>query len=128
MQLSTEDQRTLDECLRGGIQPVRTVQRELILRQVSQGERCAQVAAQVGVGVSTVYEVCQRYEERGLPGALYDKARPGAEPLLKPRERQQIIAMVCGTELDQEYVKRMEDVLEVYEKALSGGRAGGLCG
>lgn len=96
MQLSAEDQRTLDGCLRGGIQPVRTVRRALILRQVSQGERCVEVAAQLGVGVSTVYEVCKRYQERGLEGALYDKPRPGAEPLLKPREEQQIIAMVCG--------------------------------
>lgn len=96
MQLSTEDQKTLDECLRGGIQPVRTVQRALILRQVSHGERCAEVAGQLGVAVSTVYEVCKRYEERGLQGALYDKPRPGAEPLLKAREEQQIIAMVCG--------------------------------
>jgi putative transposase len=96
MHLSVEDQRTLDEVLRGGIQRVRTVQRALILRQVSQGERCVKVAAQVKVGVNTVYEVCKRYKERGLQGALYDKPRPGAAPLLKARERQEIVAMVCS--------------------------------
>jgi transposase len=96
MKLSAEDNRVLERCFRGGIQPVRTVRRALILRQLGQGEGCRQVASQVGVAVSTVYEVGRRYEELGLEGALYDRPRPGGDPLLKPRERQQIIAMVCG--------------------------------
>lgn len=96
MQLSTADHRVLEQCLRGGIQPVRTVRRALILRQLGQNQGCRKVAGQVGVAVSTVYEVRRRYEEWGLEGALYDRPRVGGEPLLKPRERQQIIAMVCG--------------------------------
>ena len=82
--------------MRGGVQPVRTVRRAYILRQLGQGKSCAQVAAQVGVAVSTVYQVRQRYKEEGLERALYDKARPGAKPLLSAWERQEVIAMVCG--------------------------------
>ncbi|PYP85407.1 MAG: helix-turn-helix domain-containing protein [Candidatus Angelobacter sp. Gp1-AA117] len=96
MKLSTEDSRVLEQCFRGGLQPVRTIRRALILRQLGRGEGCRKVATQVGVAVSTVYEVRRRYEELGLEGALYDRPRPGGEALLKPRERQQIIAMVCG--------------------------------
>jgi transposase len=96
MKLSAEDSRTLEQCLRGGVQPVRTVRRALVLRQLGRGEACGKIAAQVGVAVSTVYEIRGRYGERGLAGALYDQPRPGGEPLLRPRERQQIIAMVCG--------------------------------
>jgi putative transposase len=96
MQLSTEDNQRLEACLRGGIQPVRTVRRALILRQLGEGKSSPQVAGNVGVAVNTVCEVRKRYQEGGLQRALYDKPRPGAEPLLKPSQRQQIIAMVCG--------------------------------
>ena len=96
MKLSAEDSKVLEQCLRGGLQPVRTVRRALILRQLGQGEGCRKIATRMGVAVSTVYEVRRRYEELGLEGALYDRPRPGGDPLLKPSERQQIIAMVCG--------------------------------
>ena len=96
MQLSAEDRAKLETLLSGGIQPVRTVQRALVLLQLGGGKSSPQVAASVGVVVNTVCEIRKRYEQGGLARALYDKARPGAEPLLKPKERQQIIAMVCG--------------------------------
>lgn len=96
MQLSTEDRVGLENLLSGGIQPVRTVRRALVLLQLGEGKSSPQVAASVGVVVNTVCEIRKRYEQGGLRRALYDKARPGGEPLLKPKERQQIIAMVCG--------------------------------
>jgi len=96
MQLSAEDSRKLETLLSGGMQPLRTVRRALVLRQLGEGKRSPQVAGNVGVVVNTVCEIRKRYEEGGLMRALYDKGRPGAEPLLKPKERQQIIAMVCG--------------------------------
>jgi len=96
MQLSAEDSTKLETLLSAGIQPVRTVRRALVLRQLGEGKSSPQVAANVGVVVNTVCEIRKRYKEGGLMRALYDKARPGAEPLLKAKERQQIIAMVCG--------------------------------
>jgi len=96
MQLTAKDSQKLEACLKGGMQPVRTVRRALVLQQLGQGRPCQAVAVSVGVGVNTVYRVRQRYEEGGLARALYDKPRPGREPLLQAREKQQIIAMVCG--------------------------------
>ena len=96
MRLSAEDRVQLESLLSGGIQPVRTVRRALVLLQLGEGKNSPQVAANVGVVVNTVCEIRKRYERGGLARALYDQARPGAEPLLKTRERQQIIAMVCG--------------------------------
>lgn len=96
MQLSAEDSAKLEMLLSGGIQPVRTVRRALVLLQLGEGKSSPQVAASVGVVVNTVCEIRKRYEQGGLAPALYDQARPGAKPLLKPKERQQIIAMVCG--------------------------------
>lgn len=96
MQLSAEDRAKLETLLNGGIQPVRTVRRALVLLQWGEGKSSPQIADNVGVAVNTVCEIRKRYEQGGLARALYDNPRPGAEPLLKLRERQQIIAMVCG--------------------------------
>lgn len=96
MQLTTEDRRILQTCLRGGIQPVRTVRRALVLQQLAAGRPCKEIAVHVGVGVNTVYRVQERYEEGGLKRALYDKPRPGAEPLLNERQRQEVVALVCS--------------------------------
>jgi transposase len=43
-----------------------------------------------------VRSIAHRYQEGGLDRALYDKARPGAAPLLSATERQRIVAMVCS--------------------------------
>ena len=96
MQLRTEDSQKLEVCLRGGIQPVRTVRRALVLQQLAAGKPCKRIAAHVGVGVNTVYRVRERYEQGGLQQALYDRPRPGAEPLLNERQRQEVVALVCS--------------------------------
>jgi len=97
MQLTAEDRVKLETLLSGGIQPVRTVRRALILLQLGEGKSSPKIAVNVGVAVNTVCEIRKRYEQEGLQRALYDKARPGAQPLLSTRERQQVIAMVCAS-------------------------------
>lgn len=97
MQLSVEDRAQLERLLSGGIQPVRTVRRALVLLQLGEGKSSPKIAASVAVAVNTVCEIRKRYEQGGLQGALYDKPRPGAQPLLSARERQQVIAMVCAS-------------------------------
>ena len=96
MQLSVEDRAQLETLLSGGIQPVRTVRRALVLLQLGEGKSSPKIAGSVAVAVNTVCEIRKRYEQGGLQGALYDKPRPGAQPLLSAKERQQVIAMVCA--------------------------------
>jgi len=96
MELSAEDSMQVEELLRGGMQPVRTVQRALMLRLLGAGKTSPQIAASVGVVANTVCEVRKRYEQGGLARALYDKPRPGAQPLLNDKQRQEVIALVCG--------------------------------
>lgn len=97
MQLSVEDRAQLERLLSGGIQPVRTIRRALVLLQLGEGKTSPKIAASVAVAVNTVCEIRKRYEQGGLQGALYDKPRPGAQPLLSAKERQQVIAMVCAS-------------------------------
>jgi transposase len=43
-----------------------------------------------------VRKIGHRYRVEGLQSALYDKPRPGAEPILDDSQKQRIIAMVCS--------------------------------
>jgi putative transposase len=96
IQLPPNDEQALQQLLRGGIQQVRVLVRALALLQLAGGQSAPQVARNVGRTAKAVREIGQRYEKEGLERALYEKPRPGAVPLLDPRERQRIIAMVCS--------------------------------
>ncbi len=96
VRLSKQHQIELQQMLRGGIQQVRVVLRALALLRLSAGQTGAQAAATVGLTAKAVREIGRRYEQGGLEGALYEKARPGARPVLDAGPRQRIIAMVCS--------------------------------
>jgi putative transposase len=100
VRLSRPDQGQLDELLRGGLQPVRTVLRALVLRQLADGQTIRKVARNVarnvGLTPKTVWLTSQRYQQGGLDRALYEGARPGKEALLDAQQRQCIVALVCS--------------------------------
>jgi putative transposase len=95
VRLSKPEQQQLDKLLSGGLQPVRTVLRALVLRQLADGQAIRQVAGNVGLTAKTVWLTSQRYQQGGLEGALYERARPGKEARLDAQQRQRIVALVC---------------------------------
>ena len=96
VRLSKPEQRRLDELLRGGLRPVRTVLRALVLRQLADGQAIRKVARNVRLTPKTVWLTSQRYQQGGLEGALYERARPGKEARLDAQQRQRIVALVCS--------------------------------
>jgi transposase len=94
--LKKSDREKLGEVLSGGVQPVRTVLRALVLSHLHAGKSTAEVAAMVRLTAKAVRQISRRYENAGLDAALYDKPRPGAAPALDDSQRQRIIAMVCS--------------------------------
>src|ERR1700693_742518 len=96
VRLSKPEQQQLDKLLSGGLQPVRTVLRALVLRQLADGQTIRKVAGNVGVTPKTVWLTSQRYQQGGLERALYERARPGKESLLDTAQRQRLIALVCS--------------------------------
>jgi putative transposase len=96
VQLSRPEQQQLDKLLSGGLQPVRTVLRALVLRQLADGQTIRKVARNVGLTPKTVWLTSQRYQQGGLEGALYERARPGKEARLDTQQRQRIVALVCS--------------------------------
>jgi len=96
VRLSKQERQELQQVLKSGLQPVRTVQRALALRQLAEGQTIRKVAANVGLTPKTVWLASQRYQQGGLERALYERARPGNAALLDGRQRQRIVALVCG--------------------------------
>ena len=96
VQLRERERRQIAQMLTKGRESVRVLRRALILRQLDQGQRVAEVAANVGAGATTVRAIARRYEEEGLDAALYEKPRPGKARTLNQGQGQRIIAMVCG--------------------------------
>ena len=92
-----KDRRLLDELLRSGVQPVRVVLRALALLHLADGSTAPDTARSLKkLTAKAVRSIAHRYEDGGLDRALYEKARPGAAPLLSPSEKQRIVAMVCS--------------------------------
>jgi putative transposase len=96
VRLSKQERQELQQVLKSGLQPVRTVQRALALRQLAEGQTIRKVAANVGLTPKTVWLTSQRYQQGGLERALYERARPGNAALLDGPQRQRIVALVCG--------------------------------
>jgi putative transposase len=96
VRLSAQERQELRDLLSGGVQPVRTVQRAMALRQLAEGRAIRQVASNVGLTPKTVWLVSQHYRQGGLERALYDGPRPGNPLLLDAQQRQRIIALVCS--------------------------------
>jgi transposase len=82
--------------LRGGLQPVRTVLRGLVLRQLVDVQAIRKVARNVGLTPKTVWLTSQRYQQGGLERASYEGTRPGKEARLDAPQRQRIVALVCS--------------------------------
>ena len=97
VEVSEQDRQTLHELLGRGIKSVRVVLRALALLHLGEGLTAPQVSTSVKkLTAKAVRDICHRYKQSGLDGALYEKPRPGAAPLLDEADKQRIIAMVCS--------------------------------
>jgi putative transposase len=96
LKLSKSHRCELGQLLRSGVQQVRVVLRALALLHLAEGASAPQVAKSTRLSAQTVRNLIRRYQQQGLEGALYEKERPGAAPILDDQQKQRIIAMVCS--------------------------------
>ncbi|MCC6192571.1 MAG: helix-turn-helix domain-containing protein [Anaerolineales bacterium] len=80
MELKPKDVRELRRLLRDGHTP----QRARILLACAQAQARQQVAGKVDQHRTTVWRVCDRYRQAGLPAALYDAPRAGRPRVFSP--------------------------------------------
>ncbi len=96
IELTRRDRKQVDELLRGGLQPVRTVLRALALRQMDDGRSTPAVGASLGLSAKAVWQIGKRYQQGGLERALFEASRPGKTQALDQEQRQRIIAVACS--------------------------------
>jgi putative transposase len=96
IEVTKKDQKELRKLLSGGVQQVRVVLRALALLQLAEGVGAPRISDVIPLTPQAIRKIGHRYTEGGLDRALYDKARPGAVPVLEDSQKQRIIAMVCS--------------------------------
>ena len=96
VKLSRAERARLEDLTSQGNCAARVLKRARILLLLHDGWAPVDVPSAAGAGEATVRRVRARYEREGLEGALHDRPRPGPEPVITPRQRTHIVAMVCG--------------------------------
>lgn len=87
--LQPNDVRFLRELLRDGQTPWRVARRaEILLGRADQQQRVVQLSEKVGENTSTIWRVCDRYRQAGLPAALYDAPRSGRPRVFSQKRAQ----------------------------------------
>lgn len=94
--LSSEERTALQALVGGGKAAVRKVKRAQILLAAAAGSKDETIAANVGVGTSTVYRTKQRFVEEGLERALTETPRPRPERKLAAHEEALLVAVACS--------------------------------
>jgi len=95
VKLKTGDEEKLKALMSRGKESVRVIKRARVLQVLGEGKSAEKAAYAAGVGVTTARDIMRRYLESGLERALREAPRPGKERLLKPKQEQQLVAMLC---------------------------------
>lgn len=96
IKVRSKDLTEIGKLLRGGVQQARVVLRALVLKQLAVGVTAPQIAKTVPLTPKAIRQIAHRYNSSGLEAALYEKPRPGAQPVLDDAYKQRIVAMVCS--------------------------------
>src|SRR5260370_18334024 len=91
-----KDQQELRKLVKGGVQHVRVVLRDMVLLQLAEHSSAPQIARVIPLTPQAIRRLGHRCQRSGLDGALYEKQRPGAAEVLDTNQKQRIIAMVCS--------------------------------
>ncbi|HEX5853672.1 MAG TPA: IS630 family transposase [Solirubrobacteraceae bacterium] len=94
--LASEERAQLSALVAGGKAAVRKIKRAQILLAAAAGSTDEAIAANVGVGTSTVYRTKQRFVEDGLDRALAEAPRPWPERKLAAHEEALLVAVACS--------------------------------
>jgi hypothetical protein len=72
----------LRQLLRDGQTPLRIARRaQILLSRANDQQRVVSLGGTLGLDTATIWRVCERYRQFGLPAALYDAARSGRPPV-----------------------------------------------
>lgn len=86
----------LEAVLRGGKRAARKVKRAQILLAATTGETDAAIAANVSVGLSTVYRTKRCFVLGNLEAPLTEASRPGTARKLSGKQQALLVATACS--------------------------------
>src|SRR6202048_3712007 len=97
VELSQAERSELTALLSGGKHSARKLKRAQILLVAAAGTSDEAIAANVGVGESTVYRTKRRFVLGNLEAALSEEPRPGASRKLSGKDEALLIATACSS-------------------------------
>ena len=97
VQLSDDERRRLRDFTTTGVASARELRRARVLLLADEGRRDTAIADAVGCCVATVERLRRRCATAGVAGALVDRTRPGAAPLLDGKAEATLVALACTT-------------------------------
>src|SRR5215203_4278263 len=95
--LSTNELRSLTTIVKRGATSARVQTRARVLDLLHRQRAPADIAAVLGVGIATVFNIKRRYLAEGLDAALHDKPRSGQPCRIDGTARAKITALACST-------------------------------
>ena len=96
IKLKPRDGKKLKALMSRGRESVRVLKRARVLQILGEGKSAEKAAEAVGVSASTPRRIGRLYRAGGLDRALWEAPRPGKERAFKPKQEQQLVAMLCG--------------------------------
>jgi transposase len=96
VELNQEERDQLDQMLSGGTHAARRLKRAQILLAADASESDGSIAANVSVGLSTVYRTKRRFVLGNVAAALSEEPRPGAERKLSGKQQALLVATACS--------------------------------
>lgn len=96
VELNQEERDQLTAILAGGKHAARKLKRAQILLAADAGETDEAIAANVSVGLSTVYRTKRCFVLGNLEAALAEAPRPGAERKLSGKQQALLVATACA--------------------------------
>ena len=94
--LSADELRSLKTSLTKGTLPARVQTRARILDLLHRRHTPSEIAAVLGVGIATVFNIKRRYLAEGLQAALQERSRPGQPCRIDGVARAKITALACS--------------------------------
>jgi putative transposase len=95
LHLSEGDRTYLEELVRQGELPVKIYRRAIGLLELDRGKTYTAVAETLGVNLTTISKLAQKYQTAGL-GCLQDQARSGRPVEIEGVQRARVTALACS--------------------------------
>lgn len=94
--LSEKDTTYLQQYVKTGKRSARSIKRAQVLLFLYESLSAEQVVERVGISLSTLYNIKQRYLKEGMFSAIKDKPKSGAPPQIGSRQEAQLTALACS--------------------------------